>query len=52
MIFDSFYDQFRGVVAYIRVFGGEFKKNDVIELVSNKVNFEITEVGKLKLEIS
>jgi GTP-binding protein LepA len=50
LIFDSFYDQFRGVVAYIRVFGGSFKKNDVIELVSNKVNFEITEVGKLKLE--
>ena len=50
LIFDSFYDQFRGVVAYIRVFGGQFKKNDIIELVSNKVNFEITEVGKLKLE--
>jgi len=50
LIFDSFYDQFRGVVAYIRVFGGQFKKSDIIELVSNKVNFEITEVGKLKLE--
>ena len=50
LIFDSFYDQFRGVVAYVRVFGGEFKKSDIIELVSNKVNFEITEVGKLKLE--
>ena len=50
LIFDSFYDQFRGVVAYVRVFGGKFKKNDIIELVSNKVNFEITEVGKLKLE--
>ncbi len=50
LIFDSFYDQFRGVVAYIRVFSGSFKKSDIIELVSNKVNFEITEVGKLKLE--
>ena len=50
LIFDSFYDQFRGVVAYIRVFGGSFQKSDVIELVSNKINFEITEVGKLKLE--
>ena len=50
LIFDSFYDQFRGVVAYIRVFGGSFTKNDIIELISNKVNFEITEVGKLKLE--
>ena len=50
LIFDSFYDQFRGVVAYIRVFGGSFAKNDIIELISNKVNFEITEVGKLKLE--
>ena len=50
LIFDSFYDQFRGVVAYIRVFSGNFKKNDIIELFSNKINFEITEVGKLKLE--
>jgi len=50
LIFDSFYDQFRGVVAYIRVFSGSFKKNDIIELVSNNINFEITEVGKLKLE--
>ena len=50
LIFDSFYDQFRGVVAYIRVFGGSFQKSDLIELVSNKINFEITEVGKLKLE--
>ncbi len=49
LIFDSFYDQFRGVVAYIRVFGGSFKKNDQIKLISNDINFEITEVGKLKL---
>ena len=50
LIFDSFYDQFRGVVAYIRVFGGSFKKNDLIKLISNDINFEITEVGKLKLK--
>jgi len=50
LIFDSFYDQFRGVVAYVRVFGGEFKKNDLVNLISNDVNFEITEVGKLKLK--
>ena len=50
LIFDSFYDQFRGVVAYVRVFGGEFKKNDIGELFSNKISFDITEVGKLKLE--
>ena len=51
LIFDSFYDQFRGVVAYVRVFGGEFKKNDIGELFSNKISFDVTEVGKLKLEI-
>mgnify|MGYP001315720980 FL=1 len=50
LIFDSFYDQFRGVVAYIRVFGGSFKKSDQIKLISNDINFEITEVGKLKLK--
>ena len=50
LIFDSFYDQFRGVVAYVRVFSGIFKKNDLGELFSNKINFDITEVGKLKME--
>ena len=50
LIFDSFYDQFRGVVAYVRIFGGSFKKNDVVELFSNKINFDITEVGKLKMD--
>ena len=50
LIFDSFYDKFRGVVAYVRVFGGSFKKDNSVKLISNKVNFEITEVGKLKLD--
>jgi|TARA_B110000495_G_C23039500_1_gene622414 GTP-binding protein LepA len=50
LIFDSFYDKFRGVVAYIRVFGGSFKRDNSVKLISNKLGFEITEVGKLKLD--
>ena len=47
LIFDSFYDQFRGVVAYIRVFGGSFKKSDQIKLISNDINFFVLYGSKI-----
>ncbi|MBI3619804.1 elongation factor 4 [Candidatus Roizmanbacteria bacterium] len=45
LIFDSYYDPHRGVIAFIRVFGGSFKKADVVQLLSNRREFVIQEVG-------
>ncbi len=49
LIFDSVFDSYRGVINYIRVFEGSFKKNDDIKFFQSKKNFEVDEIGILKL---
>ena len=45
LIFDSIYDEYKGVIAYIRVFEGEIKSNEQIKFVSNKKLAHAIEVG-------
>lgn len=45
LIFDSFYDNYRGVVIYTRIFDGSVKKGDMIRLMNTKKKYEVTEVG-------
>ena len=45
LIFDAVYDEYRGVIAYVRVMDGHVKKGDKIEFYQNKVKTEVTEVG-------
>jgi GTP-binding protein LepA len=45
LIFDSEFDQYRGVVAYIRVVDGEFKKNDAIHAMQTGTEAEIDDIG-------
>ncbi len=45
LIFDSFYDSYRGVVAIIRVIDGQVKVGDKIEIMSTNAVYEVTEVG-------
>ncbi|MBA1434851.1 translation elongation factor 4 [Bombilactobacillus bombi] len=45
LIFDSVYDSYRGVVLSVRIFEGQVKVGDKIELMSNGKQFEVTEVG-------
>ncbi|GLY10018.1 translation elongation factor 4 [Bacillus badius] len=45
LIFDSLYDAYRGVVAYIRVVDGSVKAGDKIRMMATGKEFEVTEVG-------
>lgn len=45
LIFDSYYDNYRGVVIFVRVFEGEVRKGDTILLMNTKKKYEVTEVG-------
>jgi len=45
LIFDSEYDQYRGVVAYVRVVDGAFSRRELIEMMGTGERAEIEELG-------
>jgi GTP-binding protein LepA len=47
LIFDSYFDSYKGAISYIRVDSGEVRKGDVIRMMSTGKDFEITEIGVL-----
>ncbi len=49
LIFDSTYDPYHGVIVTVRIFDGSVKKGDRIYLLSSGKEFEVEEVGYLKL---
>lgn len=48
LIFDSKYDEYKGVVAYVRIFGGKIKKGDKIRMIATKAESEALDVGIFK----
>ncbi|MCL5006987.1 MAG: translation elongation factor 4 [Patescibacteria group bacterium] len=50
LIFSSLYDEHKGVVAFARVFGGEFKSSDETKLVGKNYRFKVKEVGHFSPE--
>ncbi len=45
LIFDSYYDPYKGVICLIRVKNGTIKPNDLITMMATNKNFIVTEVG-------
>jgi GTP-binding protein LepA len=45
LIFDSYYDPYRGVIVYFRVISGRLAKKDKILLMASKKTYELDEVG-------
>lgn len=50
LIFDSYFDQYVGVVTKVRIFDGTVKEDDIIMLFSNQKQYEVTEVGHFRLK--
>lgn len=51
MIFDSVFDQYRGVIAYVRLFGGLLKKGDPVSMMGTGARYTIEEIGVLSPEM-
>ncbi len=47
MIFDSYFDSYKGAISYIRVFSGSLRKGDIIRMMSSGKEFEVAEIGVL-----
>lgn len=47
LIFDSYYDDYRGVVLYVRIVDGQIKKSDNIQMMATNAQGIALEVGKL-----
>jgi GTP-binding protein LepA len=47
LIFDSYYDAYRGVVVYFRVMDGRVKKGDKVRLMASGKEYQIDELGVL-----
>ena len=52
LIFDSYLDPYRGVIASVRVFGGEIKTNSKLKLINSKFDFDASEIGYFDLKLS
>ncbi|MCP9237282.1 translation elongation factor 4 [Lewinella sp. JB7] len=49
LIFDSVFNPFRGVIAYVRVMNGELKKNDSLRFIATGSVYEANEVGAMEI---
>ena len=47
LVFDSFYDEYRGVILYLRVFDGELPNRSSIKMIATEAEGEALELGAL-----
>ena len=45
LVFDSHYDSYKGVIAYVRVFEGSFKATDILHLFATRADMRPVEIG-------
>jgi GTP-binding protein LepA len=48
LLFDSWYDTYRGVIVLVRVFEGEVRVGDPVRLMGMQADYEVEELGYLK----
>ena len=47
LIFDSFYDSYKGVIVYVRLMEGTLKSGERIRMMQTGAEFDVVEVGKM-----
>ena len=52
LIFDSVFNNFRGIIVYYRILNGSIKKGDKVKFVSTNQEYEADEIGILKLKMT
>ncbi len=50
LVFDSFFDQFLGVIAYVKVYEGKIRKNERLFMKATKAQFECLQTGYLQIK--
>ena len=48
LIFDSYYDSYKGVIVYVRLMSGKIKSGDVIRMMSTGAEFNVVECGYMR----
>ncbi len=48
LIFDSYYDAYKGVIVYVRVFDGQLRAGDTIKMMATGAEFQVVDVGYLR----
>lgn len=48
LVFDSYFDSYRGIIVYFRVVDGSVKEGAKIRFMANAKDFDVTEIGVLK----
>ena len=48
LIFDSYYDSYKGVIVYFRVIDGVIRKGDRIKMMATKAEFDVVELGNMR----
>ncbi len=51
LVFDSVFNQFRGIIAYFKVLNGSIKKGDKVKFVATGMEYDAEEVGVLKMKL-
>jgi GTP-binding protein LepA len=52
LIFDAVYNDYRGVVVYVRVFQGTLRTKDIVRMLGTSSTHEVLEVGQMRPEIT
>jgi len=48
LVFDSYYDTYKGVIVYVRIVEGKLSKNDTIKMMASGAEFDVTDIGYLR----